>query len=188
MSLAPTPEPQTATQPVADIPGGGSATSNWIIRGDKPGSYLLSATYNGKLQPFTNAPVEVQAALKSPLRVWGEDALSLSLQADEGKAKPGIPYHVTIGVKNVADVPLYNIGLSIDPAVHANFIWQPQEHFSDSIGELKPGQTLHSHRYVLLVDAETEDVFNPAESSITFDGEEPKPGENISKGAPRSAV
>jgi PKD repeat protein/flagellar hook assembly protein FlgD len=178
LSLAPTASPQSFNEPVADVPGGGSATATWVVRGDEPGNYTLSAEYKGELEPF-EAPVDISASLAEPWRVWGAEAMTLSVKADSGKLHPGVPYHVTVGVTNKADIPLYNVDLAIDSNVHANFIFQPDERFSDTIGELAPGQTLYSHKYILLPDAESVGVFNPALSSATFVGEEVHPGENI---------
>jgi PKD repeat protein len=183
LSLAPTAEAQTLTHAVPDIDGGQSVTTSWVIRGDEPGEYLLSAVYNGQLEPF-QAPVETRAALAQPLRIWGAEAFTLSVKADSGKLAPGVPYHVTIGVTNHAEVPFYNVNLSIDSDVHANFVFQPDERFDDTIGELGPGQTLYSHTYVLLPDAASVSVFNPELSSATFDGEEVHPGADIEAVAP----
>jgi flagellar hook assembly protein FlgD len=183
LSLAPTSTPQSFSQPVADIGGGASATTTWIVRGDEPGSYYMSAEYTGQLEPF-EAPIDLHAATAEPMRIWGVEALDLSVKADSGKLYTGSPYHVTIGVTNEADVPLYNVDLAIDEEVHANFDFQPDGRFSDIVGELKPGQTFYSHHYILLPDAESADVFNPSLSSATFDGQEIYPGENIEEVAP----
>jgi PKD repeat protein/flagellar hook assembly protein FlgD len=178
LSLAPTPTPQAFTQTVPDIPGGGSATTSWIVRGDEPGSYRFSAEYKGQLEPV-GAPVDILASLAEPWRVWGVEAFKLSVKADSGKLHPGVPYHVIVGVTNQADIPFYNVNLSIESGVHANFDFQPDERFNDATAELRAGQTLYSHRYVLLPDAESVGVFNPSLSSVTFDGEIAHPGENI---------
>jgi hypothetical protein len=76
MSLAPTSVPQFLTQAVADIPGGSSQTVQWIIRGDTEGSYNLSATYNGFLQPFqelvtsTLTPPQLRATPITSVSAW----------------------------------------------------------------------------------------------------------------------
>src|SRR5580692_7081815 len=125
LSLAPTAQQQSLTNEVAAVPGGDSATTNWIIRGDTPGEYNLSADYKATLEPF-DAPVSVQAALANPLKVWGKEALSLKVKADEGKLHAGVPYHVYVGVTNKSDVPLYNVNLSIEENPHEHFIFQPE--------------------------------------------------------------
>jgi hypothetical protein len=181
LSLAPTAAAQSLTNEVPAVPGEGSATTNWIIRGDTPGEYNLSAEYKSTLEPF-EAPVEVQAALANPLKVWGKEAMTLKVQADEGKLHEGVPYHVHVGVENKSDVPLYNVNLTIEEEPHENFIFQPEQQFSELVGELKPGETFFVKRpYILIPDAESVSVFNPALSSATFDGEKEQAGKNIEK-------
>jgi len=179
LSLAPTTAQQSLTNEVPAVAGGGNVTTNWIIRGDKPGEYNLSANYNSTLEPF-NAPVSVQAALANPLKVWGKEAMTLKVKADKGKLHEGVPYHVYVGVENKSDVPLYNVNLTIEEEPHENFIFQPEQQFSELIGELKPGETFFVKRpYILIPDAESVSVFNPSLSSATFDGEKEHPGSNI---------
>jgi hypothetical protein len=179
MSLAPTPVTQTAAQSMPEISGGHAASATWIVRGDKPGEYLLSADYEAKLQPF-EAPVQVQAALASPLRVWGANALQLRVMADSGSLAEGVPYHVSLGVTNRANVPLYNVGLSIEEEPHEHFVFQPDQRFSEELGELTPGQTSYiKHPYILVPDGQSQSIFNPALSAATFAGEAAHPGEGI---------
>ncbi len=181
LSLAPTTAQQALRNEVASVPGGHSVTTNWIIRGDKPGEYNLSAEYNSTLEPF-EAPVSVQAALANPLKVWGKEAMTLKVRADEGKLHEGVPYHVFVGVENKSDVPLYNVALTIEENPHVSFIFQPEQQFSELVGELKPGETFFVKRpYILIPNAESVSVFNPALSSATFVGEKEHPGENIEK-------
>jgi hypothetical protein len=161
LSLAPTTQQQSLTNEVPAVPGGGSVTTNWIIRGDKPGEYNVSANYAATLEPF-DAPVSVQAALANPLKVWGKEAMTLKVKADAGKLHEGVPYHVYVGVENKSDVPLYNVNLTIEENPHVSFIFQPEQQFSELVGELKPGETFFVKRpYILIPDAESESVFNP---------------------------
>jgi hypothetical protein len=179
LSLAPTPEPQSATQGVAAIPGEGSATTSWIVRGDEEGEYYLSAGYEATLEPF-GAPVTAQAALAEPLHVWGKAALKLKVEGDEEGLEEGVPWHFLLGVTNVANVPLYNVELAIDEEPHANFDFQPDQQYAEMLGELKPQQTTYvKSPYILVPDANSVEKFNPALSSATFVGEEVKPGEGI---------
>ncbi len=52
LSLAPTASPQSLTQAVPPIAGGGSQAVTWVVRGDAEGKYDLSATYAGTLEPL----------------------------------------------------------------------------------------------------------------------------------------
>ncbi len=178
LSLAPTGTPQAATQSVPAIPGGGSETTNWIIRGDTPGEYNISTLYKSELEKV-EAPVEVQASLGTPLKVWGVEALSLKVRADEGFLAEGRPYHVEVGVTNKANIALYNVGVAIDPAVHEEFDFQPDQQFTNQVSELKPGETVWTKQLILVPIEASESSFKPNLSSATFDGEEAKPGEGI---------
>jgi PKD repeat protein len=183
MSLAPTAAPQSGTQTVPTIAGDSSSETDWVIRGDTPGSYTLSAEYDGTLQPFGD-PVSLIASVAQPLRVWGVDALSLSVQADSGSLRAGYPYHVRLGLTNNADVPVYDVSMGLDPNTHPQYIFQPDERFSDQVAEIDPGQTLYSHTYIVVPDADSLGAFNPALSSATFAGQTPIAGAGISAVTP----
>ena len=143
MSLAPTPTPQSETQSVPDIPGEGSAATKWILRGDTPGEYYLSASYRGQLEPF-EAPFELQAATSEPLKVWGAEALGFHVQADSGSLQEGVPYHVKVGIVDKASIPLYNVAVEINGSVNSGFIYQPDQRFAATVAELKPGETVYA--------------------------------------------
>ncbi len=155
MSLAPTAEPQSLSQSVAAIPPLGGATTTWIIRGDAPGEYTPSVAYEAELEPFGTA-VSTQAALAQPLEVWGANALSTVLKVDSGLAEPGIPYHVALGVKNVSNIPLYNVAINTSAPAHNHFILQPDQQFSATVGELRPGQTVFAPQYILVTQSPHE--------------------------------
>ena len=155
MSLAPTAEAQSLAHPVEAIPPLGSASTDWIIRGDAPGDYTPSVDYEAELEPFGTA-VSTQAALARPLEVWGANALSTVLKIDSGQAEPGIPYHVALGVKNVSNIPLYNVAVNTSAPVHNHFILQPDQQFTITIGELRPGQTVFAPQYILVTQSPHE--------------------------------
>ncbi len=186
MSLAPTATPQSAGQTVEAVPGGSSKEVSWIVRGDVPGEYFLSASYQSYLEPFepSEASVSVEARLASPLKVWGVEALSLTVQADEGALAAGRPYHVHIGVSNKADIPLYNVAVEVFLNVHERFIFQPLQEAAHQIDELKPGETVYAPEDILVPDAASVSKFNPALSSAHFVGQEIHPGEGIEEVEP----
>jgi RHS repeat-associated protein len=154
LSLAPTASPQALTQTVAGIPPLGSATTNWILRGDAPGSYIPSAGYESKLEPF-ETPVTLQAALAQPFVVSGANALSSVLRVDKGPAERGIPYHVSLGVKNTSDIPLYNVAIG-GSASASHFIFQPHQQFDTTIGEIEPGQTVFPPQDIVVTQSPLE--------------------------------
>ncbi len=148
LSLAPTAKPQQSTVAMPDIPGGGSATANWIVRGDTEGFYPLTASYAGLLQPF-GAPISLQAATKTDLHVWGGSALQMIVDTDD-HVYNGYPYLVRVGLKNVADVPVYNPAIQLLPNGRLNYIYQPQERLTQATGEVDPGQTFWTDYYRLV--------------------------------------
>src|SRR5690606_18693 len=109
LSLAPTAVPQSRWSEVLDVPAGGQATTSWLLRGDDEGFYDLSATYTGVLEP-TGLPVTSTARTSTPVHVWGASALRMTVTADD-RLDQYAPYRVRAELKNVADVPLYNLRL-----------------------------------------------------------------------------
>lgn len=198
MSLAPTTTPQTLTQGVAPIAGSSSRQTEWVIRGDTPGNYNLSASYTGKLEPF-EAPIELTAGVAKPLQVWGTNALSLSVQTDAtiggkgeetgenverckptAEASCELPIdHVRLALTNHANVPVYDTELAANPNAHSGFIYQPDERFSDKFAKIQPGETVYSHTYVLIPALGLSAKFEPSQASVTFAGQQPLAGAAI---------
>ncbi|MBO9521583.1 MAG: carboxypeptidase regulatory-like domain-containing protein [Nocardioidaceae bacterium] len=161
MSLPATASHQSLTMPVADVPAGGSSAVSWIVRGDTAGSYDLTASYAGTLEP-TGTPVSVTAKLAKPLKVWGASAITLSVDVDDTaygmwdqRDNPfqewvgAYPYHATITVKNVADVPVYNLDVALTAQGRENFVLQPLSPESLGTDRLDPGQTI-SRDFILV--------------------------------------
>jgi Ca2+-binding RTX toxin-like protein/PKD repeat protein/flagellar hook assembly protein FlgD len=147
LSLAPTAVAQSPTATLEPIPGGQSRTATWVLRGDTEGRYDLSASYAGTLEPFGDT-VTMQAATDRQLHVWGGSALELVVDTDD-TATTGHPYHVSVGLKNVADVPVYNPTIELLKEGKKNYIYQPREQLVVTTAELAPGQTL-SRDYILV--------------------------------------
>ena len=57
-------------------------------------------------------------------------------------ATAGYPYHVTVGLKNVADVPIYNAALELLKDGKKNYIYQPLEQLTMTAAELRPGASI----------------------------------------------
>jgi len=170
LSLAPTANPQSATRPFPDVPGEGSASLSWVLRGDTPGDHVLAAAYEGRLDQL-EAPIAIVAKANGPLRIWGANALALTVEADQGEALPGAPYHVTIAAKNVSPVALSDVEVAVDASKQAGFIYQPGEHFSDGFAMVAPGETVRTHVYVLVPAISSTHIFAPSLSSAAFAGE-----------------
>jgi RHS repeat-associated protein len=155
MSLAPTAQSQSLSQTVPRVPPQSSVSTTWIVRGDQAGQYHLSADYNAQLEPFFK-PVELQAALAQPLDVWGTNALTPALRVDSNNPERGKPWHVSIGVTNKANIPLYNVAIEVNPTSHEHFIYQPKQRFSQTIAEVPPGQTVYAPALILVPDSRRE--------------------------------
>ena len=148
LSLAPTAVAQEAVQSLPDIPAGGSAAATWIVRGDTAGDYELAATYAASLEPI-GAPISMVArTAPGSLRVWGGDALTMRVLAEE-RLLDGHPYRVVVEMTNVSDIPVYNLAVELKEEGKLNYIYQPREELTRPVAELAPGETLHAD-YVLV--------------------------------------
>jgi flagellar hook assembly protein FlgD len=140
MSLAPTSVAQSRTVTLPDIPGGGSASAHWILRGDDEGFYPLSAQYSGILDPL-GSPVTIAAQAEAPIHVWGASALALTVDTDAAAYK-ATPYHVTVTLSNVSDAPVYNLRLELAPTPTGEYLLQPRQQGDVSVGRLDPGASI----------------------------------------------
>jgi hypothetical protein len=147
ISLAPTATPQSLSQPIDAIPADGTASATWIVRGDAPGSYQPSAEYVSTLDPV-GAPIDLIATLQDPLQVFGASALKLTVDADD-HATDRYPYHFRIGLTNTAASPVYNVQVKLDPKLHFNFLYQPQERYTRQLDSIAPGQTVYTDDFIL---------------------------------------
>ena len=135
-------------QSLPDIPAGGSAAATWIVRGDTAGDYELAATYAASLEPI-GAPISMVArTAPGSLRVWGGDALTMRVLAEE-RLLDGHPYRVVVEMTNVSDIPVYNLAVELKEEGKLNYIYQPREELTRSVAELAPGETLRAD-YVLV--------------------------------------
>jgi PKD repeat protein len=163
LSLAPTSSPQSATVDFPAVPAGQSRTVDWFLRGDKEGHYPISASYTGVLQPFGET-VALDAQSAKPIHVWGGSAFRLSVDADD-RADVGYPYHVAVGITNVADVPMYNVSLELLKDGRKNYIYQPREQLTVSDDTIEPGETF-SNDYILV--PEISGTLDLADSFVSY--------------------
>ena len=143
LSLAPTSTPQSLTQNVPDIPGGGSASADWILRGDDEGYYAVGGTYNGTLDPIGVALSLPISTASGAIHVWGGSALHMIVDADD-QANNGDPYLIRIGLEDVADIPIYNADVTLKEQGRLNYIYQPKQQLSQGTDTIEPGT--HSGR------------------------------------------
>ena len=142
--------PQSLTQSVPTVPGGTSQSVDWLIRGDTEGTYGVTAKYTSALSPV-GVPVQLDGQTPSnAIHIWGATALSMNFIADS-HADAKYPYHITAQIKNVADVPVYNLTFQLSPLESPlrNYIFQPAQPLAQQVAELDPGQTL-SEDYIVV--------------------------------------
>ena len=138
LSLAPTVDGQSTLQTIGDVPGGDSAGVSWIVRGDQPGDYDLTATARGDLEPF-GAPVDIAGTTVDPLTIWGASALRFLIEVDE-YVTTRLPYGVRLGLENVADIDVHGAQLRfLEDTEQA--IYQPRQVRQHRIGTIAPGET-----------------------------------------------
>ena len=147
LALAPTNAGQSLSIPVQDIPGLESRSVEWFVRGDTAGEYILQASYGAILEPFGSA-VSIEAHTSTPIKVWGASAVEMSVEADE-YALPHTPYHVTVVMKNVADVPVYNPAVELQQTGTRNYIYQPAESLTKGTAQILPGASFRAD-YILV--------------------------------------
>lgn len=154
LSLAPTSKPQSLTTSLPDIPGGGSASAQWILRGDTEGEYNLSATYSATLEPVGHT-ISLTGKTTTPIHVWGGSALKLTVETDK-QVENGYPFHVRVGLTNVANVPVYNPTVELQKTGQHGYIQQPHQQDSYSIREVKPGETYWTGPFILVPEPSGE--------------------------------
>ncbi|MGK2950648.1 MAG: Ig-like domain-containing protein, partial [Acidimicrobiales bacterium] len=140
LTLAPTAEPQTLGIDLADIPAGKSGRASWILRGDRKGEYQFGAAYTGVLDPV-GSPILLRARTTTPLKVWGEDAVNVRVRAQQ-QVRKDKPYLVRVGIENVSDWPIYNLGLELgNLAGDANFEYAPWTDRTPGTDAIEPQTT-----------------------------------------------
>ena len=106
LSLAPTTEVQTINHEVEEINGGQQTTTSWLIRGDKEGEYEVgidvSGVYTFGSDPNKKIPDKMRFITKPPLKVYGNSALYMYVEAPE-IALPGEEYTIDVELTNVSD-------------------------------------------------------------------------------------
>lgn len=110
LSLADTTRKENLVQTIGNngvIGGTETKSASWIVRGDKPGSYDLSAEFTGVLMPL-GEDVKVIFETKDPLVVHDGTGLKLDITVTEG-----LDYWTnSFTFTNNSDRPIYNFAAS----------------------------------------------------------------------------
>ena len=145
--------------------------ASWIIRGDKPGSYDLSAEFTGVLMPL-NEDVKVIFKTKEPLVVHDGTGLKLDITVTEG-----LDYWTnSFTFTNNSERPIYNFAASFSGSAQLAKFSAMYIEYPDGTIEI-----VNINKGVL--DLENSDIFLPAliddESQSEYDYRTIKPGESV---------
>lgn len=172
LSLADTYREENLTQIMGNkgvIGGKETEHASWIIRGDKPGSYDLSAEFTGVLMPL-NEDVKVIFKTKDPLVVHDGAGLKLDITVTEG-----LDYWTnSFTFTNNSERPIYNFAASFSGSAQlaefsAMYIKYPDG--TIEIAEINKG----------VPDLENSDIYLPVLSSgeSIYDHRTVKPGQSV---------
>ena len=98
---------QTAAQEIEYIEPGGMSALHWYVRGDKEGSYDLTATLDGVIMPFEEE-FHYEYTTSSPLKVYAGSALHMDIYVP-GAAYYGGDYTIELILTNVSNKPIYGL-------------------------------------------------------------------------------
>jgi len=102
------------TVSIPEIPGQTTTTINWILRGDKIGTYWLTADYVGKLAQF-NETIATQFVAKDPVQVLGMEGLTCHIDAANEISSDNIYYNVTLS--NDSGREVYMPGIDVGDVI-----------------------------------------------------------------------
>lgn len=160
LSLADTSRTENLKKNLGKI--GGSETKNisWFLRGDKPGSYDISAELTGALMPF-NAEIDMKFVSEEPLVVSDGEDLDLDIDVVAGNDYWTNSFTFT----NNSDRPIYNFAASFSgSAEFAEFTSMYIEYPSGivetvEINEGVPDLDNADVFYPALIDSEYESIY-----------------------------
>lgn len=120
MSLLGTHTGQTNTIDMGDIWGQEKKSVSWYLGGDKPGTYDVSASFHGILQPFE---AEINAVFKTqnPIEVSAGNGINICVYPEES-AYLGKDYYIQYSLTNNSDHPIYNLMTSFGNYVSPGYV------------------------------------------------------------------
>ncbi|SFS02769.1 fibronectin type III domain-containing protein [Anaeromicropila populeti] len=189
VSFAGTKQEQTLKQDMGTIYGQQRESVSWYVKGDKSGSYQLSAAFNGTLMPFN---IPVSANFKSDYNLEIEESgkgLVLSIMP-QASAYINEQYYVQYQLKNDSGKTYYNLkttfGNYASPGSKSQVIVFPKEGQTPEVYEDEVPATYHinsvnqSRSIPIVYEGETIEigVFEPGDviygtykTAFTADGD-----------------
>jgi len=123
------------------IKEGGQESVHWYVRGDKEGSYSISASLRGTMQPFEEQ-IERTYQAKDSINVMAGSAMHLTYYVPEA-AYYGDPYVVRAELENVSDKNLYNVSHIITGVKEGKYTHYSDDTVIETV-YLESGDTLAS--------------------------------------------
>ena len=173
LSLAATKSGQTLTTVLGDIGGQESASAAWVVKGDKTGSYQISASFHGVLQPFC-ADMDAQFEAKMEFEVPGGEGIHIYVHPEDAYY-PGENYYIQYEIVNESARDFYNLKTTLGEYIQSSHL---EEVFVKDINTDRLLQTYRSGGYTyrsasaahcrqipVLYDGDTIDVgvFSPGD-------------------------
>ena len=148
---------RTKSDPVVNIGtlnGQQSATAEWILRGDTPGSYDLSADFQGTLRDF-GVQVKANFATKDPVEVRGGEHLWLDV-VTESEILEYTDGAIRVGFRNEDKDPVYYPKIKLE---NVQYVRSFKQKGSDSVDTspdiLEPGEEIWFDYIIRRQDWET---------------------------------
>ncbi|MBR1815481.1 MAG: PKD domain-containing protein, partial [Lachnospiraceae bacterium] len=121
ISLAATEKGQTRSYSLEDIYGQDMQTASWIVKADSPGSYEISADFNGILNPF-NCPVSAHFVAEKTIDSDDYSGLIIDVMP-ERSVYPGEEAYIQFAITNNTDRQLYNFKSSLDKFIDPGVVY-----------------------------------------------------------------
>ncbi|MCL1857665.1 MAG: leucine-rich repeat protein [Oscillospiraceae bacterium] len=102
---------QSAVQTIDYIEEGGSKSVHWYIRGDKEGTYSVTASLQGTMMPFDER-FSYEYVAQDPIKVYAGSAMHMTFYIPDS-AFEGEDYTIRIELENVSHKSLYGVSHTI---------------------------------------------------------------------------
>jgi fibronectin type 3 domain-containing protein len=107
LSLADTANGNGVTKKIGKIAGGETKVISWIVRGDKAGTYDISAQFSGSLEPF-GVQIEMEFETEQPIVVEAGNALNFEVVHDLWSENNDV-WKIDYKLTNVGETTVYDI-------------------------------------------------------------------------------
>lgn len=131
-----------AIENIGTLPASGSKTLNWIVRGEKAGSYNLSADFNGMLESF-NEVISATFVTDSPIVVEDSSRLKLIIEVEDRKyIGDKLLYRVGFKNERSSDLNRPSITMQDSEFIRSYKTTESMQLVKTSSQVLKPGEIL----------------------------------------------